>query len=160
MVAKCLWIGLLASLSLPLAITNADAQLTTRQQLLAAMDWKTLPGAEFTLDSRSPATAAELLAGGGSPTSVDAHLWMPDNAGGRVPAVVLFNCGNTMVREKEGYYSEVFHRMGYAVLIVNSLSARAPGDRPARPANAAATIAIRLGGIPARREAIGRGILV
>ena len=127
MVAKCLWIGLLASLSLPLAITNADAQLTTRQQLLAAMDWKTLPGEEFTLDSRSPATAAELLAGGGSPTSVDAHLWMPDNAGGRVPAVVLFNCGNTMVREKEGYYSEVFHRMGYAVLIVNSLSARAPG---------------------------------
>jgi dienelactone hydrolase len=52
---------------------------------------------------------------------------MPENSSGRVPAVVLFNCGNTMVREKEGYYSEVFHRMGYAVLIVNSLSARAPG---------------------------------
>ena len=127
MFVKCLWTCVLGFLSLALLPDDAGAQLTTRQQILTAMDWKTLPGEEFALDSRSPTTATELLAGEGAPTKVDAHLWMPDNASGRVPAVVLFNCGNTMVREKEGYYSDVFHRMGYAVLIVNSLSARAPG---------------------------------
>lgn len=124
---KRIWTGVLGLLSLMIWSSDAGAQMTTRQQILTAMDWKALPGQEFALDSRTPMNAAELLAGEGAPTKVDAHLWMPENASGRVPAVVLFNCGNTMVREKEGYYSEVFHRMGYAVLIVNSLSARAPG---------------------------------
>ncbi len=124
---RCISKGVVGFLSLILWSHDVGAQSTTRQQILAAMDWKALPGEEFALDSRSPVSVTELMAGEGAPTKVDAHLWMPENARGRVPAVVLFNCGNTMVREKEGYYSDVFHRMGYAVLIVNSLSARAPG---------------------------------
>jgi len=114
---------------LALATWSAEAGARTRQERIQQRAWKNLPGQKVYLDSRSPLNVVELAAGEGAPTQVEAHLWMPANARGPVPVVVLFNCGNTMVYPKEGYWSERFHRRGYAVLIVNSLKARAPGTK-------------------------------
>ena len=112
---------------LALATWSGEAGAKSRQERIKLNAWKDLPGQKVFLDSHSPLTVAELVTGQGSPVRVEAHLWMPDNAKGPVPVIVLFNCGNTMLYKKEGYWSEKFHRRGYAALIVNSLDARAPG---------------------------------
>jgi dienelactone hydrolase len=121
--------GLLYFLSLVLMsiICNSDALAQTRQDTLLAQDWKDIPGEKLFVASRSPSTIEELLNGGGPDAKVEAHLWLPEQSSGPVPVVVLFNCGNTMVKDKEGVHAEAFHKQGYAVMIVNSLAARAPG---------------------------------
>lgn len=114
---------------LALATWSAEAGARTRQERIQQNAWRDLPGEKVYLDSRSPLSVTELVARKGEPTKVEAYLWMPDEAKGPVPVVVIFNCGNTMVYNKEGYWSGKFHRQGYAVLIVNSLEARAPGNK-------------------------------
>ena len=85
-----------------LVVSSAGAFAQTRQTRLILQDWKALPGETLYIDSRSPLTANDLRNGEGEPAKIEAHLWLPDNATGAVPVVVLFNCGNTMVKEKEG----------------------------------------------------------
>lgn len=88
------------------------------------MAWQNIPGQEISIDSRSPLTMSDLRTGAGANVKIDAHLWMPDNASGPVPAVVIFNCGAVELEQKEGAYTDEFHRRGYAVLNVNGLGAR------------------------------------
>jgi dienelactone hydrolase len=110
------------------ATWSAEAGARTRQERIQQNAWTDLPGQKVYLDTSSPLSVTQLVAGNGAPLRVEANLWMPKHAKGPVPVVVLFNCGNTMVYRKEGYWAETFHRQGYAVLIVNSLKARSPGN--------------------------------
>jgi dienelactone hydrolase len=118
----------LCVLSILVVAWSTEAGAQSRQERIQARAWTNLPGERVSLQSRSPLTPIELRDGTGASVQVEAHLWMPDNAKGPVPVVVIFNCGNTMLYEKEGVWAEKFHRQGYAVLIVNSLAARVPGN--------------------------------
>ncbi len=121
-------LGLVSFVLLVLATAVCSAaSAQTRQDALLAQDWKDIPGEKLFVPSRTPTSIEELLSGGGPETKVEAHLWLPENVSGPVPVVVLFNCGNTMVKDKEGVHAAAFHKEGYGVMIVNSLAARAPG---------------------------------
>lgn len=105
-------------------LSSISVQAQTRSARIAAMAWQNIPGQQVFFDSRTPLSMSDLRAGAGESLRIEAHLWLPDNASGPLPAVIIFNCGAVELEQKEGAYSDQFHRQGYAVLNVNGLGAR------------------------------------
>ena len=127
---------------LALAIVLPGAALAQRAQLnqgqnerslydaQKSVDVKNVPGEKVLFDSTTPMMLPELLHGSGPPAKVEGHLQMPDKPKGPVPAVIIFNCGDTIKSFKELAYADELKAQGYAVFIVNSFATRgASGDQ-------------------------------
>jgi dienelactone hydrolase len=124
-------IGLGVTVFIAFTVANVTwAQMPSYYELQRRQGVEKIPGEKIVFQSATPLTAKELVEGGGRQDKVEGYLQLPEKREGRVPAVIVFNCGDTIKAFKDLAYAEELRKQGYAVFIVNSFVNRGDSGEP------------------------------